>query len=90
MSTRGADRACRIARPRKVRTALDVGCGEGHFTLRMAQCADRVSGIDVSPTAIRRASEQLAGQARCEFRALDIVADDLETEFGEQRFDLGA
>lgn len=40
---------------------LDVGCGEGHFTQYLAAMAPTVVAIDVSPSAITRASNRVAG-----------------------------
>jgi 2-polyprenyl-3-methyl-5-hydroxy-6-metoxy-1,4-benzoquinol methylase len=67
----------------RVGSLLEVGCGEGHQTLRLQQLADEVYGIDVSPTAIERACERVPGA--------QFAATDLEHQpWGEQRgrFDL--
>lgn len=42
-------------------TALDFGCGVGRLSLPLASRFARVTGIDASPTMVRRARE-LAGQ----------------------------
>ena len=36
---------------------LDAGCGRGHFTDGLVRCGHRVTGIDVSPTAVAWARE---------------------------------
>lgn len=38
-------------------TALDVGCGEGGDAVWLAERGWRVTGVDVSPTALRRAQD---------------------------------
>ena len=38
---------------------LEIGCAEGHFTIELAEIADRVTAIDISTKALLRAS------ARC-------------------------
>ncbi len=38
-----------------VDSLLELGCGEGHQSLHLAEVAERVHGLDVSPTAILRA-----------------------------------
>jgi 2-polyprenyl-3-methyl-5-hydroxy-6-metoxy-1,4-benzoquinol methylase len=42
---------------------LDVGCGEGVFTERLASIAREVIGIDPSAIAIERASRRVPGAA---------------------------
>ncbi|MEM6374588.1 MAG: class I SAM-dependent methyltransferase [Pseudomonadota bacterium] len=62
---------------------LELGCGEGHQTLHLAQIANQISGIELSPKAVARA------QARCPegtFRAGQIEA--VRTLFPNTRFDL--
>ncbi|MFN8488770.1 MAG: methyltransferase domain-containing protein [Caldilineaceae bacterium] len=38
--------------------SLDLGCGEGAFTARLAQNMQQVIGVDIAPTAIARAQER--------------------------------
>ena len=57
---------------------LEIGCGEGHQTLSLGRIADRVYGIDVSPTAIERARVRVPG---AEFAACDIHGQ----PWGDQR-----
>jgi 2-polyprenyl-6-hydroxyphenyl methylase/3-demethylubiquinone-9 3-methyltransferase len=61
-----------------VRRVLDVGCGNGSFTARIAAAGYEASGCDLSPSGI--------AQGRCAFPALDLreasVYDDLRATFG--------
>src|SRR4051794_19272422 len=45
--------------PRRYRHALDLGCGLGLFTARIAQRAEAVVGIDISAMAISLAAARL-------------------------------
>jgi SAM-dependent methyltransferase len=36
----------------RYRSALEIGCGEGHMTRLLAERADRVVGLDISPAAV--------------------------------------
>lgn len=62
---------------------LEIGCGEGHQTEHLLQLADRITGIDVSATAIERAKKRLPD---AEFLVGDIYAQPWADERG--RFDL--
>ncbi len=53
----------------KAAIAVDVGCGEGAFTARVATLTEKTYGIDISPTAIRRAKERFPG---IEFSVCDL------------------
>lgn len=39
----------------RVRSLLEIGCGEGHQSLHLQQVCDRLTGLDVSGRAVRRA-----------------------------------
>ena len=61
--------------------AVDIGCGKGALTSRLVRYASRVVGLDVSPTAIRTASERYPSIT---FRVADIgipqtLASELES-----------
>lgn len=45
---------------RPVHHALELGCGEGYLTERIASCCDRLTAVDISPTALARARIRLA------------------------------
>jgi len=77
---------CDAARPsRKLRGALDVGCGAGTGALSLAAYADRVVGTDINPRAVAlaRINANLNGIANTEFREGDMFAP-----VAGQRFDL--
>jgi SAM-dependent methyltransferase len=68
-------------------TALDAGCGEGVDALRLAQLGWRVTGVDISATAVARAraAADAAGlAAELEFECVDLTA----WEPGSHAFDL--
>lgn len=60
--------------PARCANALDVGCGAGGFTRRLAARADRVLGIDLSPEMIRVARSRSAGATNVEYAAADVMA----------------
>jgi 2-polyprenyl-3-methyl-5-hydroxy-6-metoxy-1,4-benzoquinol methylase len=65
---------------------LDVGCGVGRWSTRLARRGARVTGIDLSPTMIREAQRRASASHvsdRCRF----LVQDLAQLEAGEQ-FDL--
>jgi 2-polyprenyl-3-methyl-5-hydroxy-6-metoxy-1,4-benzoquinol methylase len=58
-------------------TILDLGCGPGLYSHRLAALGHHCTGIDYSPASIRHAQEQaLHAQLRCDFRLADIRAAD--------------
>jgi ubiquinone/menaquinone biosynthesis C-methylase UbiE len=65
---------------------LDVGCGIGEFTLRIAERAREVVGVDFSKEAIRRATTKLkrTGIRNCKFKQ----ADANELPFPDAAFDV--
>ena len=63
---------------------LDVGCGIGRWSCRLAKRGARVTGIDLSPTMIGQARRRAAAQGvagRCEFVAQDLAALDVAGQF---------
>lgn len=53
--------AALIAPAARAGSLLEIGTGEGHQTEHLAKLCDRLSGIDVSPTAIARARQRVPG-----------------------------
>ena len=47
--------------PARLDEALDLGCGTGRFARLLAQRAERVLGLDLSPQMIRVARERSMG-----------------------------
>jgi len=56
------------------RDVLDIACGEGYGSALMARHAARVTGGDISPTAIAHARTHYAGRANLDFREADCAA----------------
>ncbi|MFJ4880310.1 class I SAM-dependent methyltransferase [Streptomyces sp. NPDC088745] len=62
------------------RPALDIGCGDGTLTRRLAQLGFRTTGIDCSPSAIALAATQEFGHGRVPvWQCMDFTTDDLGT-----------
>ncbi|MBA3491412.1 MAG: class I SAM-dependent methyltransferase [Rubrobacteraceae bacterium] len=73
-----------VAGSLRPRTALDLGCGEGGDAVWLAQQGWRVTAVDVSATALDRAST-LAAEAGVR---IDFQQHDLARTFPEGAFDL--
>jgi SAM-dependent methyltransferase len=62
-----------VIRPCK---AVDLGCGTGNYAIYLAGRGFRVTGIDISPTAIGIARENAKSKgARCDFIVADVLGD---------------
>ncbi|SDS77322.1 class I SAM-dependent methyltransferase [Bradyrhizobium canariense] len=59
------------------RSALELGCGEGHLTATVFRKARSVKGIDISPLAISRATSRFIPNASFQ------VADFLDVSFAD-------
>jgi SAM-dependent methyltransferase len=68
----------------KVARALEIGCGEGRWTHRLAAIADEVVGTDIAWNAIRKARRRHRHEGRIRFRVADLLGDPLP----EPPFDL--
>ncbi len=68
-------------------TALEFGCGEGADAIWLAQQGWRVTGVDISPTAIARATEA-AAEAGLAPDSVRFVAADLADWSAEGAYDL--
>jgi len=63
---------------------LDVGCGIGRWSCRLAARGATVTGVDLSPTMIVQACRRAAAQgvaARCRFLAQDLAALEVDGQF---------
>ena len=70
---------------RRYRHSLDLGCGLGMLSRRLAACSDRVLGIDVAETALSHARSRSLDVANLSFAQGDL--QDLP-EHLDNRFDL--
>jgi 2-polyprenyl-6-hydroxyphenyl methylase/3-demethylubiquinone-9 3-methyltransferase len=62
---------------------LELGCGYGRVTLRLAAAAKQVVGIDTSKESLALAAEMAGQDARCEFLHMDALA----MSFSDGKFD---
>jgi SAM-dependent methyltransferase len=69
------DRQLALLAGRRYERALELGCGSGGFTRRLAGVADRVVALDVAAAAIDRARAATvgAGPGVVEFRVADVM-----------------
>ncbi|KFC73381.1 Methyltransferase type 11 [Bosea sp. LC85] len=63
---------------------LDIGCGEGANTRRIAQAGARMTGIDIAPTFIRHAQE---AEAAAPLGISYQLADGMDLPFADGSFD---
>lgn len=66
---------------RRYSLGLEVGCGEGYTTHRIAERCDRVVATDVSSVAVKRAREKNSHLDGVEFRQHDLVRDAFDASF---------
>lgn len=66
--------------PAQCGAALEVGCGTGSFSRRLAKSAGRVLALDLSPNMIRVARERSARFSNIAFRVADVLTFDLPEE----------
>ena len=57
----------------KDKTVVDLGCGIGHGSYIMSQWANKVTGIDDSPEAIKYAKEHYANKDKICYTCKDIL-----------------
>lgn len=69
--------------PPQCESALEIGCGTGIFTRRMAATVKKVVGLDLSPEMIRLARERSIKHANIEY----LLGDLLELALPEECFD---
>lgn len=66
--------------PSHCQNALDIGCGTGAFARRLAEHAQRVTAVDLSPEMIRLAQERSAKYRNIDFQLADIREVPLSSE----------
>jgi 2-polyprenyl-3-methyl-5-hydroxy-6-metoxy-1,4-benzoquinol methylase len=69
--------------PSHIESALDLGCGTGAFSRRLAERCNRVIGIDLSPQMIQFARERSSKYLNIQFEIADVMTQDI----GHERFD---
>jgi SAM-dependent methyltransferase len=79
-------RLAEVVSPLPAGHALDLGCGEGADACWLAERGWTVVAVDISDTALRRASE--AAEAKGLADRIRFVAQDLSETFPEGTFDL--
>ncbi|MBO2450761.1 methyltransferase domain-containing protein [Actinomadura barringtoniae] len=75
-----------IVEPLKPGRVLDLGCGEGGDAVWLARQGWRVTGVDISATALERAAVHVAEAGVAE--RVTFERHDLATDFPEGEFDL--
>jgi SAM-dependent methyltransferase len=60
--------------------ALEIGCGKGEFSRRLAERSSHVLGLDLSPEMIRIAGANSPPDSNIEFQIADVMAYDLPAE----------
>jgi SAM-dependent methyltransferase len=72
--TRQLDQVMRVAGVSAEDRVLEVGCGMGRFTLRLAERGVRIEGLDLSPVLLDRFRALNAGQFEIPLHCADVVA----------------
>ena len=56
--------------------AIDLGCGAGNYAIYLTKKGFTVTGVDISPTAVKIANENAVKQgSNCNFIVLDVLTD---------------
>lgn len=66
--------------PQNCERALEIGCGKGEFSRRLAAASKSVLAIDLSPKMIRIARANSAHVSNLEFQIADVTSYDLPAE----------
>lgn len=66
--------------PLNCRNALEIGCGKGAFSRRLASRSEHVLALDLSPEMIRIARARSAQFVNIDFQVADVVARDFPFE----------
>lgn len=70
---------------RRYKRALDLGCGLGYLTRRLADHSDQVLGVDVSHSAVEQVRREATKQSNLQFQQGDLLTLGRELDNG---FDL--
>jgi SAM-dependent methyltransferase len=76
------DRIEAILAGRRVRRALDLGCGGGHVSYRAARHVEEVIACDVTPAMVSAVEETAGGLGLCNIRGVVAPAEALPFEAG--------
>lgn len=63
------------------RDVLEVGCGNGNFTLLLGEIAGRVTALDIDAELVALARQRIAGHAHLTALALDVMALEPQSRF---------
>jgi SAM-dependent methyltransferase len=63
--------------PAQCQNVLEIGCGKGEFSRRLAATSKLVIALDLSPEMIRMARERSAHLPNVEFKIADVMSYDL-------------
>jgi peptidoglycan/xylan/chitin deacetylase (PgdA/CDA1 family)/SAM-dependent methyltransferase len=66
---------------KKIANALELGCAEGHFTLRLAPVVEHLTAVDISGRALTRAQARCRDHRNIVFRRLDLDTDEISSSF---------
>ena len=67
--------------PSRFGNAMELGCSEGIFTQMLAARCETLLAMDLSPVALARARQRLAGDGRVRFAQFDLRSDSLSDSF---------
>lgn len=69
-------------------TVLDIACGNGNFSRRLADLGAQVVALDYSAVMIERAKQRSSSyEDRINYRVADATNDEMLLTFGAERFD---
>lgn len=69
-----------LVEDRRYGRVLEIGCGAGCFSARLARLADHVVALDVAPSAIARARASARGTGVVDFRVANVMDYDVRAE----------
>ena len=72
-------RQIELVADKRLDRVLEIGCGAGAFTALLAQQADRLIAIDISPAAISIAKRRLGPLTSVEFREANIMEEHISS-----------
>jgi SAM-dependent methyltransferase len=73
-------RQLEVVGTRRYERVLEIGCGAGAFTGRLASIADHVVALDIAPAAIERAKQRRIPRGTVDFRVANIMEYDARSE----------